>query len=292
MIAPKELLRPLVRRAGDAFLFGHDRTEALRLARRLQDQGTAVTIAYWDGVEDTPGSIERELHTCLEELGAVSSGARLSVKVPPLHFDPGTLCRLARTAQATGVGMTLDAHAPDQADATLRLAREALAEGADTGVAVPARWARSHGDARAALDDGLRVRVVKGQWRDTEDTRPVTEGRLRSDFVELVRSLEPTDDRVSVATHDAALVRRLAQVLSPRQGPIPLELLVGLPAAGVLRTARATGAPLRCYIPYGHPSIGFDLHELARRPRLGTVLARSIVRGRSNRGVRERELLP
>jgi proline dehydrogenase len=262
----------------------------MALARQLDHVGIGVTLAYWDGPADDPRHIEAELGACVDALAALRGTPRLSVKAPPLGFDSSIVTRLADRAAAAGVGLVLDAHGPEHADATLALARVAVAAGADTGVAVPARWQRSAEDARAALADGLRVRIVKGQWQDDALPGEVeNDAALRQDFLRLASGLPDATDRIGVATHDP---RVLAALTAPGRRRFfgELELLFGMPSRRVLTTAARCGVPVRYYLPYGHATLGFDWRELRRRPRLGVALAEGVLLGRANRRLRAAEL--
>ncbi len=279
----------VLRRAGAAFLTGPRLTDAMAVARRLDAQGIAVTLAYWDGRQDNPATIEHELTRSLVALAALRCAPRLSVKVPPLSFDPYIVARLAERARQVGGGLVFDAHGPERADATLALAHVAAHRGADIGVAVPARWQRSVTDAREALAAGLRVRVVKGQWRDLAGGGPLSARGLEEAFLRLTATLPGPPERVGVATHDHRLLRTLTSG-ELRRAFGELELLFGMPGRQALRIARGAGLPVRCYVPFGHPSIGFDLHELRNRPRLGVNLARGLLLGRANQPRRLDEL--
>lgn len=279
----------VLRRAGAAFLAGPALDDALATARRLDAAGIGVSLAYWDGPEDTPATIEEQLLAAVEAAGRLSGRARVSVKVPPLEFDEAVVSRLARRAQEAGVGLVLDAHAPEQAEDTLALARTAADQGADTGVALPARWRRSRADASRALEQGLRVRVVKGQWRDDGADAPVGERTMRQEFLDLVEHLPGPADRVGVATHDGRLLAELT-VPSRRRSFGELELLLGLPSRRVLAAAARAAVPVRYYLPFGHASIGFDAREMGRRPRLGIALAEGVLLGRANQRLRSSEL--
>lgn len=277
----------VLRRAGAAFLTGPALDDAVRVARRLERGGVGVSLGYWDGGEDSPYDVESRLLACIERAGALGGTPRVSVKAPPLQFDEAIVGRLARSALENGVGLVLDAHGPEHADATLALARVAARLGADTGVAVPARWERSAHDARAAVDDGLRVRVVKGQWHDERSPRAAGDAGLREAVVALLDGLTGSADRITVATHDGRLLESLTR---GRRLVGELELLLGLPARRALAAAARAGLPVRYYLPFGHPSIGFDVHEIPRRPRLGVALAEGVLLGRANQRLRELEL--
>jgi proline dehydrogenase len=286
------LLAPVLRRAGKAYLAGPTRRDAVELAERLLAGGFAVTVAYWNAPEDSRATVEAELLACIGELAGLPRHPQVAVKAPTLGFDAEAVARLAAAARAAGVGLVLDSHAPADADATLQLARVGHEVGASMGAAVPARWARSRADGMALLADGLSVRLIKGQWADD---RPGVgrqgEEAMRRAYADVVEAL--ASPAVTIATHDATLLAELlgqASWTGEADGP-ELELLLGLPAAPMLRLAAARQMPVRFYLAYGSPGLAFKLSSVLRRPRLAVTLAQGVLLGARNRGWREREAL-
>lgn len=290
------LLAPFLRRAGNAYLAGPGRRDAMRLAERLLACGFAVTVAYWNAPTDSRATVEAELRACIGELAGLPRHPQVAVKAPTLDFDPEAVTRLAVAARDAGVGLVLDAHAPADADATLQLARMGREVGASMGAAVPARWARSQADGRALLADGLSVRLIKGQWAD-DPPGGVGQGEeaMRRAYADMVDAL--ASSAVTIATHDATLLAQLLDRVpradakdAPAAPDLPeLELLLGLPAAPLLRLAAARGMPVRFYLAYGTPGLAFKLSSVLRRPRLAVTLAQGVLLGARNRAWRERE---
>jgi len=292
------LLAPFLRRAGKAYLAGPGRRDAMKLAERLLACGFAVTVAYWNEPTDSRAVVEAELRACIGELAGLPRHPQVAVKAPTLGFDPEAVTRLAVAARDAGVGLVLDAHAPADADATLRLARLGREVGASMGAAVPARWARSQADGRALLADGLSVRLIKGQWAD-DPPGAVGQGEeaMRRAYADMVEAL--ASPAVTIATHDATLLARLLDRVPGKDAKdgsdvtdLPeLELLLGLPAAPLLHLAAARRMPVRFYLAYGTPGLAFTLSSVLRRPRLAVTLAQGVLLGARNRAWREREAL-
>lgn len=285
-----QVLRPVIDRAGSAYLAGTTRPDAVQVARRLTDVGFRVTVGYWNDASDPVARVAEESAACLADLADLADGtAQVAVKAPALHLDAAVVAELAATAAVQGVGLLFDAHAPGEADATLELAAAARARGARTGIAVPVRWARSLVDVRGA--SGLGVRLVKGQWPDDAPGGiPSTAGdaALRAAFLSV---LAQCSGPVSVATHDPVLAAAAVQQARAAGQECELELLLGLPARRLLDTARRDDVPVRFYVPYGRPGIGYPLSSTLRRPRLAASLATAVVRGRANRPARLAEAL-
>jgi proline dehydrogenase len=143
------------------------------------------------------------------------------------------------------------------------------------GCTLPARWHRSLCDAERAVNLGLRVRVVKGQWADIElqDVDP------RRGFLNLIDRLGAVRaPHVAVATHDADLAREALTRLRSAGIPCELELLYGWPSASLIKMARSMGVPARVYVPYGHSGLPYRLKRAAANPKIIGWFLRDLVR--------------
>src|SRR5207237_6708266 len=121
----------------------------------------------------------------------------------------------------------------------------------DLGTTLPSRWRRSDRDAERALELGLRIRLVKGQWEGEEDREP------REGFLALADRLAGRARHVAVATHDRALAAEALRRLGATPGE--LEQLYGLPLA-------PPGA--RVYVPYGRGYLPYAVRQGRRHPRI------------------------
>ena len=143
-----------------------------------------------------------------------------------------------------------------------------MARRARAGCTLPARWRRSLRDADEAVDLGLRVRIVKGQWADAGAETKLPDLEIRERFLAIVRALAGRARRVVVATHDPALARPALECLRAAGTACELELLFGLPVRSLLPVARAAGVPVRFYVPYGHAWLPYCLSQARQHPRI------------------------
>jgi proline dehydrogenase len=193
-----------------------------------------------------------------------SGDVYLSVKAPPLGFDPVRLRRIAEAAAGAGLALMFDAHAPKDADRTLEAVAGFLPEFPGTGFALPARWRRSASDAAEFRDSSARIRVVKGEWADPDRPDPDVE----ADYLALVARLAGRAAPVAVATHDPILAERALASLLAAGTPCELEQLRGLPARRTVAIARRLGVPVRIYVPFGPGWWAYALDKALARPYL------------------------
>lgn len=266
------LAEPVLRRASQAYVPGPKLDDALAMARRIETSGMSATIGYFDGEGDAPDLIE---HNDVEAVKAVSQLAHpsyASIKVPSLGYDVSRIARIADVAETHGQIMHLDSHAPDTAEPTLKVLDALRASHTRLSLTIPGRWARSPADADWAVQHGIRVRVVKGQWPCAEqpDLDPAT------GFLAVIDRLAGKAPVVAVATHDAGLARESCRRLLAAGTRCELELLCGLPQREVLAVAQELKVPVRFYIPFGSAWLPYALGQLIRKPHMWSWMIKDL----------------
>jgi proline dehydrogenase len=266
--------RPIERRAAGAYLAGPKLSDALDAGDRIAARGYGVVLGFWNADIAAPEDVMDENLGALVALAARGEDWYLSVKAPALGYSRELVAQIA-TASA-GI-LHFDSHAADTADETIALAAVTSARHARVGITIPGRWRRSLADAERAVELGLRVRVVKGEWPDLADA----EVDMRAGFVAVVDRLAGRARHVSIATHDAELAREAARRLAAAGTPHDIELLLGLPFSSVVDVARAAELPVRVYVPYGQASLRYGVAYLRRNPRrVGWLLRDLLLRRR------------
>jgi proline dehydrogenase len=262
--------RPFERRAAGAYFAGPVLADALAAADRIAARGYEIALAYWNADGADPEEVARENLAALAALSDRGLNRYVSVKAPALQYSR----ELVRQIAAEGPSVLhFDSHGCEAAEETLAVATAAREEHGSVGITIPGRWRRSLADADRAVDQGLRVRVVKGEWADPEDP----DLDMRDGFLAVVDRLAGRATHVSVATHDHDLAREAVERLAGAGTPHDIELLLGLPFDRVVAVAQKARLPARVYVPYGHASLRYGLGYLRRNPRRAWWLARDLV---------------
>jgi proline dehydrogenase len=265
-------LDPVRRRRAAAYVAGPGLEDALAAAGRLQREKIPVTLGYSAPPEHSPRAAADVHIGAFEGLAAGDLDGYVSVKLAPLNFDSVLFGELEAASTRSGRRLHVDALAPDTVDRTWALV-EGAADPAALGMALPGRFARSVEDAGRALDIGLVVRVVKGQWADG-NVDPAT------GFLNVVDALAGSKNLVAVATHDVALLEESLRRLTAARTPCEAELLLGLPFAAPARAARRLGVPVRLYVPYGSTGAAYGVGDLARNPVTAWWLVQDLLLGK------------
>lgn len=289
-----KLLRLTIRLAATLFGQGSKLSDAITACRRFAGQGRTSTLGYFNADLEPPRAVADACLAALDAIGgAMSTGLAaapasgvtapvssqvtyISIKAPALGYDPALVGEIVDRARGIGVGVHFDSHAPHQADPTFAAMRAALqrtsdgagaggpagAAGWSIGTTLPGRWPRSLDDAERAIELGLRVRVVKGQWVDP--AAPAVDPR--QGLLALVDRLAGRAREVAVASHDAPLAREALRRLQHAGTRVEMELLLGLPSQAALKVARELGVPVRIYVPFGVSWLPYALEHVKKNP--------------------------
>jgi len=261
---------PVVKMAARPYMGGDTPDDALCVANRLAGEGFATTLGHWDTGRESARQIVGVNTDAVQRLAGYDS--YVSLKPPALRYAPEAAIALAEAAAAHGVRLHCDSHGPDVADLSNAFADMMLLKlgKGRLGTTLPGRWSRSLRDADWAIERGLNVRVVKGQWPDPADPRR----DVCAGFLEVIGRLAGRARHVAVATHDFVLGREAVQRLRAAGTPCELELLLGMPAKPLIRWARENDVKVRIYVPYGEGFVPNAVGVLRRNPRLLLAVAK------------------
>lgn len=265
-------LLPAVKAVARPYIGGDSIDDAVCVAARLVGEGYALTLGFWDSGKEGAEAIAKVDRDAIGRLSAHGWDGYVSLKPPALHYAPAHAQALADEALALGIGLHGDSHgveAADPSNAMLQLLIDRLG-GAQVGTTLPGRWTRSLRDADWAVERGLNVRVVKGQWPDPDQPK----SDMAKGFLAVIDRLAGRARKVAVATHDLPLARESIERLRAAGTDCELEVLFGMPAKHAIRWAQENRIKVRIYVPFGEGFVPSALRVLKRNPRLAVAIAK------------------
>lgn len=286
--------RAFARRAVARFMPGEELDDALDAAERLGRRGIGVVFTELGEnvttAEEASG-VAADYVTALDRIEALGLDAEISVKPTHLGLDLGAdtaranLERLVRRAEGLDTTVWVDMEDSSYVDRTLALVRS-VREGSDrVGVCLQAYLHRTPDDLESLRDPPVRVRLVKGAYREPPDIAIPTRKRVDQQFHELAVRMLRDRDYIARAvpvfgTHDDRLIERIRE--SARQygvGPGQLEfhMLYGI-RVDLQEWLTAVGAEVRVLISYGAHWYPWYLRRLAERPANLWFVTRQIFR--------------
>jgi proline dehydrogenase len=281
--------KPVVRRISERYIAGEELDDALRVVRRLNDEGKLATIDVL-GEEIANGDEARAIAAAYR--GAIDAfergklGSNISVKPTALglKLDYG-LCRenledVVRHAAGRGNFVRIDMEDSSTTDDTLTLYRKLREAGLDNvGVVLQARLKRTLADVGALADLCPNVRLCKGIYVEPAEIAYRDFDSIRGSFVQVLEALLELGSYVGIATHDEWLLEqgeRLVAERGLRREEYEFQMLLGV-RPGLGDELVRQGHRLRIYTPFGRDWYEYSLRRLQENPKIAGYIAADTV---------------
>ena len=277
--------KPVVRRISERYIAGEELADAVRVVRRLNDEGKLATIDVLGEEITNPDEAHAIAGAYREALDAFERerlDANISVKPTALGLKLGydlfteNLTAVVEHAAGCGNFVRIDMEDSSTTDDTLRLYRELCAAGHENvGVVLQARLKRTVEDVRALAGLKPNVRLCKGIYLERPEIAYRDYDAVRANFVQALEELWDAGCYVGVATHDEYLLEQAQQEARTRglgREDFEFQMLLGVrPALGDALVRE--GHRLRIYTPFGRHWYAYSLRRLQENPRIAGYIA-------------------
>lgn len=241
-------------KAASRYVAGRNRSDALRVAASLLDQGHGASVDLFDDRVTEPAKADQAVDEYIHLVTALPAPSDVWLSLDLSHLALGTdatavASLLERIATALPAGCRIQIGAEEAAvtdaviECVVKVARRGLAD--RLGATVQANLLRSAKDANTLTDAGIHIRLVKGAYVEPVGAHPYGEATDVA-YLRLGFQLAAAGANWSMATHDA----RLREALLLAHGAVPVEQLLGVRPT-VLNDLQRRDVPTRVYVPYG-----------------------------------------
>jgi len=274
-------LRPLVLR----FVAGESLAEAIAVVRDLNALGMTATLDHLgENTTDPAGAMAaaEAYVTALRAIAEDGLDANISVKLTAMGLDLGdscaeqTLTKVLAHARDLDIFVGVDMESSRYTARTLELLEHVRGAGfANTGPAIQAYLYRSAADVERLIEDGVRVRLVKGAYDEAPNVAFRRKRDTDRNYVRLMKRLLSDGVYPAIATHDENIIEQ-ALAFARQQGIGPdryeFQMLYGV-RRDLQRRLVDDGFNVRIYVPYGTQWYPYLVRRLAERPaNLGFLL--------------------
>jgi proline dehydrogenase len=267
----------LGKRAARSYIAGPELQDAMRVCNELSEKGFSSTIGFWNSDDDAHDKVSNIYLDGIKALKEKGMNCYLSIKLPAIGFSRELLSPVLHTAKRDGIRVHFDSLGPETVDQTQSAIVESLPIYGNLSYTLPGRWLRSPQDADWAVQHGLTVRVIKGQWVDPG----APDIDMRAGFLDIIDRLAGRARFVAVASHDTWLAGESIKRLREAGTPCEMELVFGLPARESVKLAKDLDVRVRFYIPYGNGFLPYCLSWARRNPRVLWWMIKDFVRPNS-----------
>jgi proline dehydrogenase len=287
----RDLIRtaPVSRSVVRRFIAGDTVDQALTVARRLVEQGLAVSL---DRLGEDTSDVEQAKATTqayVDLLARIADDGlaertEVSVKLSGLgqaldeQLARDHAAKICAPARDAGTPVTLDMEDHTTTTSTLRVVHELRGDFPWLGAVLQAYLRRTADDALRLVEPGSRVRLCKGAYAEPAEVAFQSRGEVDRAYVRALVTLMSGRGYPMIATHDPRLIAitdMLAQRYERERGSYEYQMLYGIRPVVQKRIADR-GYQMRVYIPYGDQWYGYLMRRLAERPANVAFFARAL----------------
>ncbi len=280
-------------RTASRFIAGTKLEEAMRVVRELNAKGINATLDHLGEHTNTPEEAQQatdDIFATLDALGT-DPAARGNVSIKLTQIGLGldeSICaqnleRIVARAKRNNTFVRVDIEDTPYTDKTINLYYAMREKGYENvGMAVQSYLFRAEADTRRMAQDGIRIRLVKGAYKEPPDKAFPKKADVDANYDLLSKILIDAsiafntqlskNGRIppipAIASHDE---KRIAFATSyaekaglPKDG-LEFQMLYGIRRDLQEKLAKE-GYPVRVYVPFGTHWYPYFMRRLAERP--------------------------
>ncbi len=260
------------------FIAGETIEEAIVAARAVQAQGMTLTLDLLGESVTTREEAEAAKRTYLglvQKIVDANIDRNVSLKLTQLGLDiDRALClanvrEILELAGRHSVFVRIDMENSPYIEQTLDLFRSLWESGIrNTGVVLQSAILRSEDDAREMNRLGVRVRLVKGAYKEPRSVAHQAKSDVDAAYVRIMRLLLAEGTYPAIGTHDPAMIdatRAFARDHHVSPDRYEFQMLFGIRRDLQAQLTR-DGYRMRVYLPYGTQWFPYFMRRLGERP--------------------------
>ncbi len=275
------------RKLSSRFVAGMSVEEALQAAKRVNDEGIAVSLdSLGESVLDAAqahasADIYLRLIDAIQQRGL---NANVSVKLTQMgmEFDPALaesiVAGMVERASQADTFVRIDMEGSEYTEDTIAMTERLHAKWPGrVGTVLQAYLFRTVQDARRLAEQGIRIRLCKGAYKEPADIAFPQKSEVDRNYVDLMIYLAQSGVFCGMATHDEAIIDRMCQEVAQgrvSKSAFEFQMLYGV-RRDLQRKLAAQGFGVRVYIPFGTEWYPYFMRRLAERPANVLFLAKN-----------------
>jgi proline dehydrogenase len=258
------------------FIAGETIDEAIAAASRIQAAGLRTTLDFLgESVATSAGAdaATREYLAILRRIGESGAERNVSIKLTQLGLDVDrvtSIDNLRRMLDRAGDSffVRIDMESSAYTAQTLDVIETLWDQGYhQIGAVLQAYLRRSEEDAHRLSRLGIRIRLVKGAYKEPPGVAYQKKSEVDEAFVRLMKLLLDENPYAAIATQDPAMIeatKAYAAERGHRRERFEFQMLYGIRRD--LQAALARDYTVRVYVPFGRQWYPYFMRRLGERP--------------------------
>lgn len=283
-----------MRRGGFArrFIAGETVEEAIAAVADLPGKGLGLTLDYLgESVASADAAAAAADYVgIIGKIVASGIERNISLKLTQLGLDVDratavdNMRRILEPADGHGFFVRIDMENSPYTEATLSILETLRQQGhTSIGTVIQSCLKRSEADVRRLNSLGVRVRLVKGAYKEPKTVAYQQKSEVDAAFVDLMRLLMDEGTYPAIATHDPIVIETAKAYAKSKGYPndrFEFQMLYGIRRD--LQTALvAEGYRVRVYVPFGKQWYPYFMRRLGERPANVAFVLKGLLSDRS-----------
>jgi proline dehydrogenase len=272
------------------FIAGESVEEAIQAARGLEAQRLLLTLDYLgESVKtlDEADAATREYLRILDIIVAANIERNVSLKLTQLGLDVDratcvdNLRRILEPAQRHAFFVRIDMENSPYTEVTLEIVETLWQQQyRNIGVVLQSCLYRSGADAARMSALGVRIRLVKGAYKEPKPVAWPHKAEVDAEYVRLMKYLLDHGTYPAIATHDPAIIEATiahAQERRIASDRFEFQMLYGV-RRDLQRSLVECDYRMRVYVPFGRQWFPYFMRRLGERPANVAFVLKSLLR--------------
>jgi len=259
------------------FVAGEALDDAIESTRALNQRSMSVSLDHLgENVSDAKeaASAAQDYIAILDRIKQAGVDANISIKLTALGLDISqelceqNVCRILEHAQQFPIFVRIDmegsAYTEQTVDITLRMHKQYE----HVGTVIQSCMYSSKKDVEQLIAQGVRVRLVKGAYKEPKTVAFQQKSEVDHNFVRLMTMLIQRGNYPAIATHDEAIINatcKFARDHGISKSAFEFQMLYGI-RRDLQEKLVGQGYNMRIYVPYGSQWYPYLVRRMAERP--------------------------
>jgi proline dehydrogenase len=259
------------------FVAGETLDEALDVTRTLNARNMHVSLDHLgENVSDEREAVAaaQDFITALDRIKLAGLDANISIKLTALGLDIAQeLCeqnvvRILEHAQQYPIFVRIDMEGSAYTERTVDITLRMHQRFEHVGTVIQSCMMRSKKDVEELIAQGVRVRLVKGAYKEPKSIAFQQKEEVDHNYVRLMMALLLHGNYPAIATHDESILNatcKFARDNGIDKSAFEFQMLYGIRRDLQEKLVRQ-GYNMRIYVPYGSQWYPYLMRRLAERP--------------------------
>ncbi|HEV7235455.1 MAG TPA: proline dehydrogenase family protein [Ktedonobacteraceae bacterium] len=259
------------------FVAGEAIDEAIATTRVLNKNGMHVSLDHLgENVSEAreAQSAAQDYINILEKIKQTDVDANISIKLTALGLDISQeLCeqnvqKILELSQQYAIFVRIDMEASAYTEQTVDIALRMHKQFEHVGTVIQSCLYRSKQDVEQLIAQGVRVRLVKGAYKEPKTVAIQSKSEVDHNYVQLMMMLLLKGNYPAIATHDAAIIDATCKYARDHgigRDAFEFQMLYGIRRDLQTKLVKQ-GYNVRVYVPYGSQWYPYLMRRMAERP--------------------------